>query len=217
MNSILKRYAPQFAASLLVLLLGGGWVATYTHQQRRIGALEVETRGRDSTIKVERKAAAASAKRAESALRAADSLGQLLVAHRARAARSDALAAELAQGWAAFRDQVLHAPPGAAVPTLPVVFAKADSALNACTLARADCNARADKEQQRGDSARTAAMENGDRATHAEKALAASQLNEKSMKAALPTTAGKVTRAAWWAGIGGGIVWVGCRLGVLKC
>jgi hypothetical protein len=216
MNNILKRCAPQLAASVLVLLLGG-WFASYTHQQRRIGALEAETHGRDSTIKAERVAAAASAKRAASALRAADSIGQLLVESRARATHSDALATELAQGWATFRDQVLHAPPGAAVPSIPVVLAKADSALTACTTARADCKVRADREQQRGDSARTAAKENGESAQHYQNALGSSQENERKLKAALPTAAGKVTRAAWWAGIGGGVVWAGCRLGVLRC
>lgn len=204
MSDFLKRYAAQFTAALVVLLVGG-WFASYTAQQRAIGALSADLRSADTVIARERKAGAADKALAVSALRAVDSIEQVLTDSRARAKQSDAVASQLTKGWADMRDQVLHAQPGHAVPSLPVVVATADSTIKACTVAREDCKARADTEQQRGDSARVAAIENGNRATHAETALSASQSNEKRLKAALPSTAGKVTRAAWWSMVGAGV------------
>lgn len=192
-----------------------GWIASYTAQQRAIGALDVHVGIQDSTIKINgdsMKIFRADAARSDHAF---DSLTAVTVAARARARASDSTSTVLTASYRELRDRAL-APANSGslvpVPTLPQLVASADAAVNACELAKDDCKKRGDLEQQRGDSARAAAIARAEEANAAETALVASQRNEKTLKAALPSTTGNVARAGLWTTIGGVAVYLVCHL-----
>ena len=200
----------QFLPYVLSLALGGGLLASYTAQQRAIGALKVELRIADSAITAAKDSADAARGRARSAEQFADGLERELVGLRSRAAHSDAVATAATASYRELRDQALTPTPGSAVPTLGQIIGAADTALNACAVARADCKARADREQQRGDSARAAARAHASESDELRRGLATSQANEKKLQGALPSTTGKVIRAGVGASVGAGLAVLVC-------
>jgi hypothetical protein len=216
-KTLFDKLRPQLPYAAIVLALVA-WFASYTAKQREIGALHVSMAIDDSVIRVSKDSVLIERRRADRSTHAADSLGALLGPLRARAQRSDSTSRVVATEWRTFRDDVLHrASDDGAVPTPRVIIAHADTVIRACELARDDCKARADKEQQRGDSARAAAAERTREATRSAEALAASQRNEKRLKDALPSTAGDLARAGRWGAIGAAAVWIACATGVLRC
>ncbi len=213
-KSLLPKPAVPYLLAALAL---GGWFTHYTMQQRAIGAMQADLRASHAVIDEAQRGASVDSVRAAALARSVDSLERQLVGLRNRAQRSDSVATAVTLSYRAFRDQVLAAPPGSAVPTLPQVFAETDAAVNACELARADCKARADREEQRGDSARAASAFNASRANRLSVALDSSRSNERKLKRALPSTTGNLMRTSKWAALGGAAVWAGCRLGLLRC
>jgi hypothetical protein len=213
-KSLLLKPAVPYVLAALAL---GGWFTHYTMQQRAIGAMQADLRASHAVIDAAQRGASVDSVRAAALSRSVDSLERQLIGLRSRAQHSDSLATALTLSYRAFRDQVLAAPPGSVVPTLSQMFAQADTAVNACELARADCKARADREEQRGDSARAESVLNASRANRLSVALDSSRSNERKLKRALPSTAGNVVRASKWAVLGGVAAWAGCRLGFLRC
>ena len=208
---LLTKITPQlpYAAIALVVI---GWFATYTHQQRVIGARDAQVWAADVFIKLNADSVKYYHARALISDHARDSIEQLLVGVRARAQRSDSVSHGATLAYRELRDQTLSAPSGSAVPTLPQIFASADVAVNACELAKADCKRRADLERARGDTARAAAESHKAAEGKATVALDSSRRNEKRLKSALPSTTGNVVRAGLWTSLGAGALWLVCSL-----
>lgn len=194
-----------------IALLIAGWFATYTIKERAIGALHEQTKTADASIKRYIDSSTYFRARAQRADHAVDSLALMLVGARAKARASDSVSSVLTLSYRELRDRTLNASPGSLVPTPTQIFASADAAVNACELAKSDCKARADLEQQRGDSARAAAAFHAHDATLTHAALDSSQQNETRLKHAIPSAAATTIRAAWWGGVGMTIAYVACR------
>lgn len=205
----LSPSVPWFTLALAV----SGWCATHTYKQRELGASHAETKQADAAIAVLADTTKFYRARADRADHAVDSIAALLVGARAKAKASDSVSTVLTLSYRDLRDRTLNPVVGSIVPapTLPEVFASADAAVNACELAKADCKARGDLEQARGDSARAAAAARTREANAAIAARDSAQQNEKRAKALQPSAIGSTARAAWWASIGAGVVYVACR------